>query len=173
MKTTSIQIYTRYFPGFSFLIMSLYSMKGVAMSLLLGTEVVLFSPLEGKITYEGKPAANAKIVRLVRWKDDAGETDIFHTTENGEFNFPIKKAKVRIPMLAEFVISQEVTVFYKGGEFDIWLKSTTDIDEYGGLGGQPKNLRCELTDEAEHQENFNGLFSTSCKWDLIIKKGEK
>jgi hypothetical protein len=34
-------------------------MKGVAMSLLFGTEVVLFSPMEGKLTFEGKPAANA------------------------------------------------------------------------------------------------------------------
>ncbi len=28
------------------------------MSILSGTEVVLFSPLEGKITYQGKPVAN-------------------------------------------------------------------------------------------------------------------
>ncbi len=173
MKSNRLQIYARYLLGLSFLIMSVYSIEGVAMSSLLGTEVVLFSPLIGKITYQGKPAANAKIVRLVRWKDDAGESDIFHTTANGEFSLPIKTTNVRIPMLAEFVISQEVTVIYNGSEFDIWLKSTTDIDEYGGLGGNPKNLRCELTDEAVNQENFNGLFSTSCKWDLIIKKGKK
>ena len=171
MKNNSNALNARYL--FIFCILLLYSMKGVAMSLLLGTEVVLFSPLEGKITYEGKPASNAKIVRLVRWKDDDGESEVFYTNENGDFSLPIKKAKVRIPMLAEFVVSQEITVFYSGNDFDIWLKSTTEIDEYGGLGGYPKNLRCELTNEVVHQENFNGLFSTSCKWDSIINKGAK
>ena len=47
------------------------------MSLFSRTDVVLFSPMEGKMTFEGKPAVNAKIVRTVIWKGDEGETDIF------------------------------------------------------------------------------------------------
>ena len=169
-KTFNIRI--RYLMIISFLIISLYSMKGVAMSLLFGTEVVLFSPMEGKITFEGKPAANAKIIVHVFWKDDVGEKEEFQTNENGEFNIPIKKTKVRIPPLAEFVVTQQVSVIFKSESFVIWSKATSGTDEYGGLGGNPKNVRCELTEKRKKQENFSGLFSTSCRWDLITTKGD-
>ena len=43
------------------LILLCFSMKGVAMSFLFGTEVVLFSLMEGKLTFEGKPAANERL----------------------------------------------------------------------------------------------------------------
>ncbi len=142
------------------------------MSSLFGTEVVLFSPMEGVITYKGKPAANAKITRLVIWKGDEGETDTFYTSDNGEFMLPEKKAKVRIPAFAEFRIAQEIYVFYKDEKIPIWAKSKIDINKYGELDGKPVNLRCELTDELVVLENFNGLFGTSCKWDAIEKQGE-
>lgn len=150
-----------------------FSMKGVAMSLLFGTEVVLFSPMEGKITFEGRPAAHAKIKRTIIWKGDEGETDIFYTSENGEFELPIKKTRTRIPLLAEFVLTQELDVFYAGQEFSIWVKAKQNLEEYGELGGRPKNLRCELTDKRVRLEDFNGMFGTSCKWDAIEKQGEK
>ena len=154
-------------------ILLFFSMKGVAMSLLFGTEVVLFSPMEGKITFEGKPAANAKIVRTIIWKGDAGETDTFYTSEDGSFTLPLKRTKVRIPPLAEFVLTQEVSVLYEGKEFIIWVKSKQELGEYGELGGRPENLRCELTDDEVYLEDFNGLFTTSCKWDSIVNEGEQ
>src|SRR5690606_25316302 len=152
------------------LVISIYSMEGVAMSLFSRTDVVLFSPMEGKMTFEGKPAVNAKIVRTVIWKGDDGETDIFYTAEDGTFKLPIKRAKVRIPLLAEFVLTQEVSVFYKDQEFTVWVRSKEDLDIYGELGGKPKNFRCELTDERVRLEEFWGLFGTSCKWDSIEKQ---
>lgn len=170
-KLTSINI--RYILLAAFLTISLYSMKGAAMSLLFGTEVVLFSPLEGKITYEGKPAANAKIVRLVRWKDTKGETDVFTADENGEFHIPVKKANVRIGPLTEFVMSQSLHITYNGQETQVWGKSKRNTELYGELGGKPKNFRCELTDEVEYIDVPDGLFGTSCKWDSIEAQGEK
>lgn len=164
--------YKYYFQLAGFLIASLYSMEGGSMSSLFGTEVVLFSPMEGKMTYEGKPAANAKITRLIIWKGDEGETDTFYTDENGGFKLPVKKGKVRIPVLGEFRIAQEIYVFYKDEKIPIWAKSKIDLNEYGELGGKPINLRCELTDELVLLDNFNGLFGTSCKWDTLEKQGE-
>lgn len=155
-----------------FLIVLLYSIDGGAMSSLFGTEVVLFSPMEGVMTYEGIPVANAKITRLIIWKGDEGETDTFYTSDNGEFKLPIKKAKVRIPAFAEFVLTQEISVFYEEQEFSVWVKAKQDLNEYGELGGKPINLRCELTDKRTRLENFDGLFATSCKWDVIEKQGE-
>ncbi|MCP3675194.1 MAG: DUF4198 domain-containing protein [Gammaproteobacteria bacterium] len=142
------------------------------MSSLFGTDVVLFSPMEGIITYKGQPAANAKIARTIIWKGDEGETDTFYTNEDGEFKLPIKETKVRIPLLGEFVLTQELIVFYEGEEFAIWVKGKQELGEYGELGGKPVNFRCELTDEDVYLEGFNGLFTTSCKWDHIEKKGD-
>jgi hypothetical protein len=156
-----------------FIITLSFSTKGAAMSLLFGTEVVLFSPMEGKLTFEGKPAAHAKITRTIIWKGGEGETDTFYATENGEFTLPIKKTRTRIPLLAEFVLTQELNVFYEGKEFFVWFKAKQDLSEYGELGGKPHNFRCELTDNRVGLEDFNGLFSTSCKWDSIEKRGEK
>jgi hypothetical protein len=156
-----------------FIFISFYSTKGVAMSFFTGTEVVLFSPMEGKITFEGKPAANAKITRTIIWKGDAGETDTFYTNQNGEFKLPIKRAKVRIPLLMEFVLTQEVGVFYEGKDYSVWVKAKQDLGEYGELGGRPINLRCELTDKRVRLEDFNGLFGTSFKWDSIEYQGVK
>lgn len=137
---------------------------------LFGTEVVLFSTMQGKLTYQGKPAANAKIVRHLTWKDDTGETESFYTDDSGEFILPERVEKIRIPMLGEFRVVQQLDVFYKEQEFMIWAKGTDQIDKYGGLGGPLTNLTCELTDEFEKDYEFRGLFGTSCKWDKIIKK---
>jgi len=155
------------------LILLCFSMKGVAMSFLFGTEVVLFSPMEGKLTFEGKPAANAKIVRTIIWKGDEGETDTFYTSEDGSFALPLKRTKVRIPPLAEFRVIQEINVFYENQEFMVWVKGKSDTTEFGELGGIPQNLRCELTDESVRIDDFGDLFGTSCKWDSIEKQGEK
>ncbi|MDH5354711.1 MAG: hypothetical protein OEY09_09745, partial [Gammaproteobacteria bacterium] len=87
------------------------------------------------------------------------------------FSLPIKKDKVRIPLLGEFRVAQEIYVYYKDEKIPIWAKSKIDINEYGELDGKPINFRCELTDELVVLENFNGLFGTSCKWDFIEKQG--
>lgn len=140
---------------------------------LFGTEVVLFSPMQGKLTYQGKPAANAKIVLHVIWKDEVGEKETYYANEKGEFSLPIKKDKVRIPLLGEFNILQEIWVYYNDKEIPIWGRARGNIVEYGELGGIPINFRCELTDEPVSLNDKEGLFITSCKWDLIEKKGNK
>ncbi len=166
-------VYRRYFNFTGFLIILLYAIEGGSMSILSGTEVVLFSPMEGKVTYKGEPAANAKISRLIIWKGDEGETDTFYTSENGEFQLPAKKTRVRIPMFGEFVLTQEITVYYKDQEYFVWFRQKQDLSEYGELGGKPLNLKCELTDKRVGLDGFYGLFSTSCKWDSIEQQGEK
>jgi len=145
-------------------------MEGLAMSLFSRTDVVLFSPMEGRMTFEGQPAANAKIVRTIIWKGDAGETDVFYTAEDGTFKLPIKRAKVRLPLLAEFVLTQEVSVFYKDQEIPLWFRHKQDLNKYGELFGKPVNFRCELTDENVYIEGFGGTFTTPCKWDSIEKQ---
>lgn len=137
------------------------------MSMLFGKEVVLSSPLEGTLTFDGKPAANAEIIRILKWKDDVGETESYFANEQGHFSLPLKKAKVRIPPLAEFVISQTILVRHEGQEIQIWGRTKRGTEIYNELGGRPVNFRCELTDEIEFIDVSDGLFGTSCKWDNL------
>lgn len=137
------------------------------MSILFGREVVLFPSMAGLITLYGEPAANAEIKVRVYWKDEVGEEEIFRANADGTFSIPVKKRKVRIPPLAEFVVTQHVVVVYGGKEYTIWSKATMETDEHGGLGGEIRNVRCELSKERKKQQDFNGLFSTLCEFEIV------
>ncbi len=129
-------------------------------------EVVLFSPMEGKLTFEGRPAARAKIIRNVSWKDNVGETDIFYADKNGNFSLPIKSETEKISPLAQFVSHQKLFVHYQGNEYQIWGNGKLDKKKYTEFGGQPKNLRCELTQEPDRRDTKSGWVVTSCEWNL-------
>ena len=130
-------------------------------------EVVLFSPLQGTLTYKGKPAVGAKIIRKVNWKDKRDETEFFNVNEKGEFDLPVKIATVRIPAMAQFVAHQTIDVIFNDKEFTIWIYGKTDKGLYGELDGRAVNLTCELTDDLIRVEMPNGGLGTSCKWDSV------
>ena len=143
-----------------------YAMNGVAMSMFSGKaeEVILFSPIEGVLTFEGKPTSGAKILRKINWKDEVGETDIFYANEKGEFTLPIKKESIKISSITQFVVHQKIDVFYAGKNFVIWTIGKDSKSEFGELNGKPKNFRCELTDDDVPYRLENALLLTSCKW---------
>ena len=130
-------------------------------------EVVLCSPMEGVITLEGKPVSNAKIKRNIKWQDDEGETDTYYTDENGYFSLPIKQTTVRLNKITQFVMGQEITVFYENNEYVIWGGAKGGKEVYAELGGRPINMKCELTSEGESIRSDNTLLFTLCKWDAI------
>jgi|SRR5690554_1424098 len=148
--------------------------KGVAMSMFSENEqeVILFSPMAGKITFKGEPASGAKIIRLVKWKDDKGESDTVIANEKGEFILPIKIDHFKINPIFQLVIAQEIRVLFQGNEFLIWARTKRDINEYTELNGKPTNFRCELTKEFMPVQMEDGLFGTSCEWDSLEKQGE-
>lgn len=151
-----------------------YSLEGISMSLLNHPEeeVVVSSPMEGKITFNHAPAVGAKIERWLKWKDDVGETDTTITDENGNFSFPIIKDKVILSKISTFVMAQEIRVYFNGNEYPIWAKAKWDKGMYGELNGVPVNFRCELTDAFIAVEAGEGMLGTSCKWDKIKTKEE-
>lgn len=144
-----------------------YASEGVNMSLFKGSEVCVFSAMEGKITLQGKPVDGARIVRKVAWKDQTGETEETTTNSNGEFEFSMMNRSLRQLLTAQFVATQDITVYYEGKEYTIWTMGKMDKSEYGELGGKPENFRCELTDDLVRVEVPAGLLGTSCKWDSI------
>ena len=70
-------------------------------------EATLFSPMEGKITLNGMPAAGAKLCLYIAWNDTKGETFEYLTDDSGYFKIPRHSAVYRQTILAQLVISQE------------------------------------------------------------------
>ena len=155
-----------------FLIFTTISLsQGVAGTMFgqVEEEVVIFSPMEGYITLNGEPVANAKIERWLKWKDEEGERDYFSTDEKGYFSIPVKKDVVRLSKITQFVMAQEVSVIINEDKVLIWAISKFSKNEYGELEGVPVNFRCELTDEEQPMRLEDALLVTRCKWDSISK----
>src|SRR5690554_366734 len=106
--------------------------KGVAMSMFSenGQEVVLFSPIEGVITYEGRPAVGAKVTRSVAWKDNKGESETTTANEKGGFSFPQKKDVFKHHSVLQFVAHQQIFVVFEGKEYQIWGNGKLEKEEY-------------------------------------------
>ena len=133
-------------------------------------EAVLFSPLEGKLTYKGKPAANAKITLWTSWKDKTGETDTYYADEQGDFNIPQKNMTYTPNFLAQLVITQRVTVLFQGQEVDIWKVVKMEEGPFIELGGRPVNVRCELTHDDKTVRGGGSMGETRCQWDTLEKE---
>jgi hypothetical protein len=146
-----------------------YSAQGVSMPIFSHPpeEVVVFSPMQGQITHHGKPVANAKISRWLKWKDPEGETEIFYTDENGYFDLPIKTDVVTLGKFSTFVMAQKISVHFEGTTYDIWVTGKRSKIKYGELAGRPVNFRCELISEERPIRLKEGLLLTQCEWDDI------
>lgn len=143
------------------------------MSLFFGGEkvdAVLFSPLEGKLTFNGKPASEAKLKLLIKWKDTEGEHFDFTPDENRFFHISQKVATYKERALTQIVITQEITVEYDNESYLIWTVSKTSTHQFGELGGKASNLTCELTNDLEAIRTDEILMGTSCSWDSISKQ---
>jgi|SRR5690625_89163 len=154
-----------------------FSTEGIAMSIFSRPteELVICSEMRGKLTFQGQPAAGAKIVRWSAWKDHEGESETFYADEHGNFLLPEKREVVKkgpLDFLAQFVGKQLVTVTYRGAEYEIWYSSKLSPEKNSEYGGVPTNFRCELTDEPEHKPLDGLLLSVACKWDVINQESE-
>lgn len=134
-------------------------------------EAVLFSPLEGKITYKGRPASGAKIKLWTAWKDKTGETEFYHADDQGNFSIPQKNMTYKSNPLVQLVIKQRLTVFFKDQEIDIWEFSKMEKAPFTELGGRPVNLTCELTNDERTVRGDGSLGGTRCVWDVLEKGG--
>jgi hypothetical protein len=157
---------------FSLFIMLIYSLQGVAMTLIFGgekIEAVLFSPLEGQVTFNGKPAAGAKLKLWLAWKDQAGGTEVFYADQNGYFSIPKKVVQYRQNPLAQISIGQTVTAEYQGRDYLIWKGGKSSTHLYGELGGKPIQVTCELTEDEMQPFLEHALVETICQWKSLEK----
>lgn len=134
-------------------------------------EVVLFSPLEGVMSYNGKPAAGATIKRHLAWKDKQGESDEFTVASDGRFSLPLKTTDYKDNPLSQLVITQTLTVSFDGKNFTVWNLSKMEPDMFTELGGKPVNFTCELSGEERTVRGIRSLGGTICNWDSL-EEGE-
>ena len=125
----------------------------------------LFSGMTGVINYEGKPAANVRLLRKIEGKD----IDETITDENGFFEFKVVfKSKSLFDFLpTEFAVQQIITAIKDGKEYQIWTGVKRKPEENVESKGKPLVVSCELTLEEENYIKVNGgPFFTLCTWDV-------
>ncbi len=137
------------------------------MSLFKGEKVCVASGFEGRVTFEGKPASGARIVRNIFWKNDKGEPEESIADKDGRFSFPSRWEILRQVLPMQFAVPQNIFVYYKGQEYQVWGTAKMEKSEYSEFGGKtPENFRCELTDDDIRGVPFEvGFVSTTCFWD--------
>ena len=125
----------------------------------------LFSGMTGVINYEGKPAANVRLLRKIEGKD----IDETITDENGQFEFKaVYQKKSLLNLLpTEFVIQQDIIAFKDGQEYGMWSGVKRQKEENAESRGEPLVVTCELTLEDRNYLTVNGgsIFSL-CTWDV-------
>ncbi len=142
--------------------------KGEEDNMLFQAEnYCLFSAMEGTLTFQGKPAAGAKVVRQIE-VDKKEAPDFVIADEAGRFSFDTINRKIR-QRLGEVVISQDIFVHYQGHEYHIWtlgkVGQTSEHEEFGG--DKLVDLRCEITNEMVRVEIKKGILGTSCVWEKL------
>ena len=128
-------------------------------------KVCLFSAMSGTITLDGKPVANA---RLVRTGDrDGPKIDETVTDENGHFKFPAMFERTITKILPqEFVAAQKIVVIYNNKDYTIWKSVKRNSAENVESKGKPLVVACELNSERKSivvdRVPIHGL----CVWDV-------
>jgi len=131
-------------------------------------EVVVSSPLEGILTINGKPASDIKIERKLSWHDKSESVEDFVVTNSqGHFTLPLVKKSIKISNLVHFVVSQEINAIHNGEKVLIWYMGKSSKIEFGELGGEPVNLKCELSSDEIVTRDYKNPLMTRCTWDSL------
>ncbi|WP_152521651.1 DUF6795 domain-containing protein [Marinimicrobium sp. LS-A18] len=150
--------------------------EGLSMSIFSkgeDVEAVLFSPLQGQLTYHGEPASNADISVWIAWKDQKGETFHYKSDGDGYFSIPKQSVFIKDSPFSQLSVGQTVTVDFEGHSFLIWKAGKSSPHLFGELGGEPVGLTCELSRDDMDAHLEYALLETKCVWkDVLTIKEE-
>jgi hypothetical protein len=145
-----------------------------ALALLLGVSVMgisdvgkvcLFSAMSGVITLDGKPVANARLVRTA--DRDGAKTDETTTDNNGNFKFPaVFERTITKYLPQEFVVKQVIQVQYQGKEYAMWSGVKRKPEENAESSGKPLVVKCELNQEKQFKQVDYTPIISLCTWDV-------
>lgn len=136
-----------------------------AMSLGDVGKVCLFSAMSGTITLDGKPVANA---RLVRTGDRDGPIiDETVTDKNGYFEFPAMFERTITKFLPqEFVASQKIVVSHNNKDYKVWRSVKRSPKENAESRGKRLIVTCELNSEEKSIVVDRVPIHSLCVWDV-------
>lgn len=149
------------------LLISIFSTGGFAMGFFDAGRVCLFSGISGIITLEGKPVANARVLRSA--DRDGVKKDETTTDENGYFELPPMYERTVTKLLPmEFAASQSIMVILKDKEYEIWSSVKRSPEENSESKGKKMNVTCELLSEERSFMVNRVPIHTRCVWDVEI-----
>ncbi len=146
-------------------VIGIASVEVNGMSLFKGEKVCIASGFEGRVTLEGKPASGARVVRTIYFKSEKGQAEEAIADKDGRFSFPSRWEVLRQVLPVQFAVHQNIFVYYKGKEVQVWGTAKMVKSEYSEFGGKPENFRCELNDEIRRVDREVGFITTSCYWE--------
>ena len=132
-------------------------------------KLCMASAISGTLTYQGKPLANAQIIRKVtKPYRESFKTYTYQTDENGQFSVPVvymySFLGQFLPM--EFVASDRLSVMYEGKLFEFWHAVRRQPNENVEARGKPVNLLCSVDQEVSRIEINSNLVQSYCTWDV-------
>ena len=108
------------------------------------TELELSPEVKGVVTLDGKPVADAKIIRTLTYSDK-NFIDNTTTDEQGYFQLPVKLVKIRTSSMFDTAVTQSLVVEHANNYKDIWSAGTTNTLNYDSIHKLLSDMKCELT----------------------------
>jgi hypothetical protein len=126
---------------------------------------VIFSPMEGVLIKNGKPLANAIIIRRLKWNgNDDGLVEEFTTDEQGLFSLSIHEEELSLSMLNQFVASTDLEVVTEKGSEYLWTSSKFFPEIYSETNGKVVELVCDITSQEIAVPMGATSILTKCRW---------
>lgn len=132
------------------------------MGIFDGAKTCVFSAVNARLTLNGVPLANAKVIRQWDWNER--KRDQAMTDENGNVSLPaMYESSITRLLPTELVIGQQLSIEVDGEERVFWTNSKREPEENAEYGGHAVRLSCELSDEEALIEDYGSLMVTMCK----------
>ncbi len=164
---------------FFILVMSGFNAIQVHAMSKIGFKICLATESEGVVTSDGIPLDGAEVERVV---ENKGKKHIDHsvTDSDGRFSFPSLYTRALTKFLPiQPVVSQEVTITYKGEKHIAWGLTKMNWDENGELNSfkalqrnniLPFDVICELSDEDKSMQLEESLQIIYGKCNIVGQK---
>lgn len=127
-------------------------------------KVCVFSHVKARLTMNGEPVANVKVIRQWEWQELKEESTT--TNAEGEFEFPaIFERSITRFFPSELIVGQALYVVVGGEKTKFWSHAKRKPEENSEFKGKPISLFCELTNETQLHEELGSAMLTLCTWE--------
>lgn len=133
----------------------------------MGIKQCLFSEMTGVVSFEGKPAAGVKLVRMVDKNKELFDETV--TDEEGNFHLPaVYRTSILSKILPmEFIVLQKITAHFNNKEYEMWSGTKTSPKENAESKGKPLVVACNLSQpEVESIIVDGNSIHSRCTWDV-------